>query len=302
MLHTILVPLDCSEFSEQALPTAMAVARRTGARVRLACVHAMMSPEEALLEGSSDGARFGREREKLERLAGEMTAGGVPTDSSVLDGPAAQTLAEHAAACGANLVVMTTHGHGPIARALLGSVSEQLVRLLRIPTILVRPSELSEGVARPSAARHLLVALDGSPAAETMLLTAAELGEAMGARLTLLQVVEPVATFHMYAPDGVTYPDSDDEATEQLRRLSHEYLERLADPLRRRGLAVATRVAVHPDPTEAILEVARDHGCDLIALESRGRTGLTRLLLGSVADAVTRDGATPVLTHSAATA
>lgn len=301
MFHTILVPLDCTEFSEQALPTAMAIARRTGARVRLAYVHTMMTRGEALLENSSDGARFGRERETLERLAGEMTAGGVPTDSSVLDGPAAQTLADHADAIGAGLVVMTTHSHGPIARALLGSVSEQLVRLLQIPTLLVRPTE-SDGVApRPVNVRHLLVALDGSPAGETMLLTATELGEAMGARFTLLRVVEPVVTFHMYPPEGITYPDSDHEATEQLRRQAHDYLERLAGPLRRRGLAVAARVAVHPSPTEAILEEARDFGCDMIALESCGRTGLSRLLLGSVADAVIRAGATPVLTHSAAT-
>ena len=302
MFHTILVPLDSTAFSEQALPTAMAIARRTGARVRLAHVHTMMTRAEAVLEIDSDGARFGRERETLERLAGEMTAGGVPTDSSVLDGPAAQTLSDHAAAIGAGLVVMTTHGHGPIARALLGSVSEELVRHLKIPTLLVRPAELDGVAPRPSTARHLLVALDGSSTAEAMLLTAAELGEAMGAKLTLLRVVEPVVTFHLYPPEGVTYPDSDQEATEQFRRLSHDYLERLAEPLRRRGLAVATRVAVHPTPTEAILEEARDHGCDLIALESRGRTGLSRLLLGSVADAVTRGGATPVLTHTAAPA
>lgn len=302
MFHTILVPLDGTEFSKQALPTAMAIARRTGARVRLACVHAEMTPVEALLGMSPDAARYERERATLERLAAEMTAGGVPTDSSVLDGSAAQALADHADAVGAGLVVMTTHGRRPIARAFLGSVSEQLVRLLKVPTLLVRPAELDGVAPRPSHTRNLLIALDGSPAAEAMLLTAAELGEAMGARLTLLRVVEPVVTFHMYAPDGVTYPDSDQEATDQLRRLSQEYLERLAEPLRRRGLAVATRVAVHPTPTEAILEEARDLGCDLIALESRGRTGLSRLLLGSVADAVARDGATPVLTHSAATA
>ena len=299
MIHTILVPLDGTEFSEQALPTAMAIARRTGARVRLARVHAAMTPAEALLGQSPDAARYELERQTLDRLAGEMTAGGVPTDTSVLDGPAAQALAEHADAVGAGLVVMTTHGRGPIARAFLGSVSVQLLRLLTIPTLLVRPTE-ADGVApRPGHARHLLIALDGTPAAEAMLLTAAELGEAMGARLTLLRVAEPVVTFHMYPPDGITYGDSDQEATDQLRRLSREYLERLAEPLRRRGLVVATRVAVHPNPAEAILTEARDLGCDLIALESRGRTGLSRLLLGSVADAVVRDGATPVLTHSA---
>lgn len=299
MVRTILVPLDCTEFSEQALPSAMAIARRTGARIRLACVHAAMTPVEALLGLSPDAARYERERLTLERLAAEMTAGGVPTDSSVLDGPAAQTLAEHADAVGAGLVVMTTHGRRPIARAFLGSVSEQLVRLLDIPTLLVRPTEAGGAAPRPGNARHLLVALDGSPAAEAMLQSAAELAEAMGARLTLLRVVEPVVTFHMYAPDGVTYPDTDDESTDLLRGSAREYLERIAEPLRRRGLVVATRVAVHPNPTEAILTEARDLGCDLVALESRGRTGLSRLLLGSVAAGVVFDGATPVLTHTA---
>ena len=182
MFHTILVPLDGTEFSKQALPTAMAIARRTGARVRLACVHAEMTPVEALLGMSPDAARYERERATLERLAAEMTAGGVPTDSSVLDGSAAQALADHADAVGAGLVVMTTHGRRPIARAFLGSVSEQLVRLLKVPTLLVRPAELDGVAPRPSHTRNLLIALDGSPAAEAMLLTAAELGEVLECR------------------------------------------------------------------------------------------------------------------------
>jgi nucleotide-binding universal stress UspA family protein len=297
MIRTILIPVDCAELSEQALPAAMAIARKTGARIRLACVHVPVTPEEALLEHSSDAARFGRERETVERLAAEMTAGGVPTESAVLDGPPAQALADDAASAGADLVVMTTHGRGPVTRALLGSVSDYLIRLLKVPTLLVRPACADDTAGRPGDARHLLVALDGSPAAEAMLPRAVELGEAVGARFTLLRVVNPLPGVYTLTADPARFPDPGQEETEQTRRLAVTYLEQLAAPLRARGLAVATRVVVHPVPSEAILTEARDLGCDLIALESLGHTGLARLLLGSVADAVIRGAATPVLTH-----
>ena len=79
-------------------------------------------------------------------------------------------------------------------------------------------------------------------------------------------------------------------------------MERLAGPLRERRLRVETRVAVHPHAASAILEEARTHPCDLIALETHGRRGLPRLFLGSVADKVVRGAAVSVLVHRSAVA
>ena len=73
------------------------------------------------------------------------------------------------------------------------------------------------------------------------------------------------------------------------------YLERVAESLRARSLKVETRVLSHDQPAVAILEEAKARRADLLALATHGRSGLPRLLLGSVADKVVRGASIPVL-------
>jgi nucleotide-binding universal stress UspA family protein len=82
--------------------------------------------------------------------------------------------------------------------------------------------------------------------------------------------------------------------TEQKAQEAGAYLERVAQSLRSRSLSVKTKVAVHPEPAAAILEAAQA-GTDLIAIQTHGRRGLSRLVLGSVADKVIRGSSVPVL-------
>lgn len=300
MFRTILVPLDGTPYSEQALPVAMAVARRTGARVRLARVREPVAPEDVWFGDPASPDARADEGRAIARVADEMTATGIPVEHALLDGPVVETLVRHAKEVAADLVVMTTHGRGPLSRAVLGSVADPLARHLTVPTLLVRPAEPAgpdPGHGRPAPARHLLVALDGSKEAEAMLPRAVELGEAMGARFTLLRVVDHLTAYDFH-PTGVVLPYPEEFITQPLRDAATAYLERVAAPLRGRGLNVQTQVTLHPDPAAAILEKAHTLGCDLIALESHGRSGLGRLVIGSVAEGVVRHGTTPVLTHA----
>lgn len=296
MLRTILVPLDGTAFGEQALPAATAIARRAGARVRLVHVHRPVVVDQHTLGATAEYAAREEERRKLARVAGGLAAAGIPAEHALLDGPVVETLVRHAGEVAADLVVMTTHGRGPLARAVLGSVADSLVRGLRLPTLLIRPVEPGGRADRPAPVRHVLVALDGSQEAEAMLPKAVELGEAMGARFTLLRVVDSVPAYPI--PAGVAPSDLDEEVV-RARAAAAAYLERVAAPLRGKGLDVRTQVALDPVPSQAVLEQAHALGCDLIALESHGRSGLARLLFGSVTGEVVRQGTTPVLTHAA---
>jgi nucleotide-binding universal stress UspA family protein len=92
------------------------------------------------------------------------------------------------------------------------------------------------------------------------------------------------------------------EALKRVQELDKEestrargYLEGLAQRLRARSLAVATRVVQNDRPATAILDEASSRGVDLIALATRGRGRLKRPVLGSVADKVLRGAETPVL-------
>ncbi len=210
----------------------------------------------------------------------------------MLEGSVAEALLEHALGEGSDLVVMTTHGHGPASRCWLGSVADQLVHILPIPLLLVHTRE---GVPLPGgepAVHKVLVALDGSSMAEQILQPAGSLAKLMGASCTLLRAVSAVVSYTVYTEGAV-----DAALADRLRAEAHHYLQRVAGSLRGQGFDVRTRVLADAHPATAILNEAAGGEYDLLALETHGRRGLPRLFLGSVADKVVRGATVPVLVH-----
>jgi nucleotide-binding universal stress UspA family protein len=287
MFRSILVPLDGSAFGEHALPLALAIARRSGAALHVVHVHDVGSDRLLTFYTLDPGVAQG-ERDYLASVAKRLTArAGVSVHPAFLKGETAEVLLGHAAATGADLVAMTTHGRGPLSRFWLGSVADEMARRSPVPLLLVRPQEPPPDLAEDVILRHLLIPLDGSPFAEQILAPAVELGRLMEADYTLLQVLPalPPASTTDFSPQ------------EQLRTPAQAYLHRVAEPLRRQGLQVRTEVVVHSHPAAAILEESRSQVADLICLETHGRRGLPRVFLGSVADKVVRGAGGPVLLH-----
>jgi nucleotide-binding universal stress UspA family protein len=240
---------------------------------------------------------------RLQSLAG----GQVAVSSALLEGTVAEALHGHTVAAHADLVVMTTHGRGPLARAWLGSVADVLIRHLQLPVLLVRPQEGAAEPDQPPALGHILIPLDGSPLAEQVLEPALALGSLTNARYTLLRVIPPLI-LGTYAP---TYPPAGgyEDLLERLEAAHRQdcqdaqaYLGRVAKDLRARGADVVTRVGVHDQPAVAILEEAKAHPDGVVALATHGRSGLPRLFLGSVADKVVRGSTGPVLIYRPAPA
>jgi nucleotide-binding universal stress UspA family protein len=141
---------------------------------------------------------------------------------------------------------------------------------------------------------HGLVPLDGSKVSEQILEPATELGSLMHSDLVLLEITEPVLPV---ALDPVYYGRDEFVAPSigQQKREAEHYLEGLAVKLRKRALTVETCAIVHTHPAAAILEQAHSHGANWIAMQTHGRRGLARLLLGSVADKIIRCTPIPVL-------
>jgi nucleotide-binding universal stress UspA family protein len=220
-----------------------------------------------------------------------------------LDGPVADTISWHATATESDLLVMTTHGRGPLARFWLGSVADALVRQASVPILLVQPKEAPPDLAQEPVIRRVLMPLDGSELAEQILEPALALGDATQAEYTLLRVVQPMIPGG-HIPASAKVSVLREPLLKQLQARHRQewteaqgYLERIAEQLRARALTVQTRVVSQERPATAILEDASAHGADLIALATHGRGGLKRLLLGSVADKVLRGAATPVLVN-----
>lgn len=309
MYRTILVPIDGSTFAEHALPAALALARHSGGTLRLITV------STPLVETSVEGLYFSaaeveedivtRYRANLEGIAARLrqrTAGPIVTD--VLHGDIGPTLCGEIDKSETDLVVMATHGRGAFERFWLGSNTDDVIRHSSKPVLLVRPEEGPVDLAAEPRFSPALVSLDGTAFAETVLDHAVKLvGLSSAAELILVRAIQGVAPTSA-APDVEEARREADNIRRQVRDLqSHlrqeakEYLEGVAGRLRSRGLTVRTHVVTGDQPAQAILEEARSSGAGLIALETHGRAGLTRLLVGSVADKVIRAATVPVLVH-----
>lgn len=141
-----------------------------------------------------------------------------------------------------------------------------------------------------SAATHILLTTDFSEASEEAVAKAGEMARVTGARLTVLNV-------HHHAPAApeavvpaekqVTPADLEAEARQRLDHLRHSLLQ---------GVESVSLVSVeNVSPPLAICDYAARNGIDLIIIGTHGRTGVSRLLIGSVAEKVVRHASCPVL-------
>jgi universal stress protein A len=134
--------------------------------------------------------------------------------------------------------------------------------------------------------KRVLVALDGSSSAEAVLRFLLEIAGPLDMTLLLLSVLEPIPP--ALADRAMVFDD-----IERRRRDAEEYLAPLAATLRARGISVTSSVRCGR-PADEIVAAARENNADLIAMATHGRTGLGRLLFGSVAEAVLRKAPVPV--------
>jgi nucleotide-binding universal stress UspA family protein len=297
MIQSLLVPLDGSEFSERTLPLAHGLAKVTGASLHLAHVHVTHAPDHFLsntqfqyegLDLEEYESRY-REQEKTYLSQVELRLAGAVVDSVLLEGSVQEQISAYATDVGADMVVMTTHGHTGVSRMWLGSVADALIRRTTLPILVVHPGCDTRVPGDAISFKHILVPLDGSDLSASILPHAKMLATATGARLTLLHVVSSTAV--LGARIFPLMPDDISPAKEKART----HLESVADSLRSEGLDAAVHVQEHEAPARAIAALGESMEVDLIALATHGYGGLKRALLGSVADKVLRSSSVPLL-------
>lgn len=172
MYTSIVVPLDGTPFSKQALALAVALALRSHALVHL--VHV----QEPALRGAGalgpdttmDDERRHLERVELEQLAAELRRDtSLQVDAVTVDGTGATALGQYVDTHRCDLVVMMSHGRGGVARALMGSFANALVRHTSVPLLLVNPGAEWHADLDAPLFRHVMVPLDGSAFADGVL-------------------------------------------------------------------------------------------------------------------------------------
>jgi nucleotide-binding universal stress UspA family protein len=291
-MRRILVPLDGSPFGESVLPLAGSLAERMGGNLELVTVNppdrhpdipAGMIAEIASARGVGARLYVDTQAQELHRRFE------IAVYTAVLDGPVSSAIAEHVRHDPPELIVMSTHGRSGPSRLFLGSVADRLLRELHCPFVLGKPGSLRELPATP----RVLVPLDGSSLAESVVDAVARFFPCDQATLRLVRVVPPgeVLPVGMAMPLPAMAPD----LMEARLEAASAYLERTAAKLRRIGWHVEHEVITDWHPSAAVLRSAADHRCDLIALATRGLGAVERVFLGSVADKVIRGTAVPVL-------
>lgn len=294
MFSKILVPLDATRDAETALPLAETLAKQLDAEIVVLAV----VPDDANLApmlGHYDEAlarmretRRAAARTYVDQVQERLLRGGLPASADVRDGLIAKTIVEAARSTGAGLIAMATHGRVGPERWFLGSVADEVVRTAEVPVLLVRPAE--SGTAPAGVPTDIFVPLDGSSFAERALPVAKGLATAFKAPITIVRTV-PTG---WWSTDGGGYSGLP-EIIEAVEAEAREYLEATANTLKAEGFEVATKFALFAAPDLELEALVNATQRPLVVMTSHGRSGLGRVVLGSVADRVVRGSSAPVL-------
>lgn len=292
MYERILVALDGSRFSEAILPYARFLSDKLKLEVQL--VHVIDS-EIAAPSSSAAQSRYrdvmSAESKKgldyLKRIA-ESFAASIKVECIVEHGKPAELIVDKAAANSGTVIAMTTHGRSGLNRWLLGSIADKVLHAAANPLLLVRAGETIQ-TDRAAMLARILVPLDGSALAETVLPHSAELAQKLGLEIVLLRVF--AVPTPVFAEDYGPYVE---EIWAQLDEESKRYLDEKARQLQAQGLTNVSTIATAGFAAEKIIDIARQSPDCLVAMCTHGRSGVNRWVMGSVTERVVRHSGDPV--------
>lgn len=289
MYTQILVPLDGSETAEKVLPYARILAATLKTPVELLGVTDIGTQLEKFryLDTLIDeGIRSSREY--LERIAKTFPSARVKC--TVEKGRPEEVIIVKAAAEKGRLVAIASHGRSGINRWLLGSISERVLRGATNPVLVVRANEQGSTEGEP-APDSMIVPLDGSELAESVLPHVVELAKAFNSKVTLLRsysLKQMVYRFDDYTPDL-------DELKHELKWEAMSYLDDKVSQLKSEGLAHVFPFVTEGDAAQTIIELAKGAPNSWITMCTHGRSGVKRWVLGSITEKVVRHSGNPVL-------
>jgi nucleotide-binding universal stress UspA family protein len=292
-IHRILCPIDFSDASRHALEHAVALARWYESEITaLHVLPVPLLPEPPILlafaqTNNTELSNAEAAEALLQSWLEAARQGGIKVHSTIVKGNPASLILQHANTSRADLIAMGTHGLSGFDRALLGSVTEKVLRKAKTPVLTVPPAAATTGQV---PYKRLLCPVDFSESSIAALNMAFSLAKEADAALTLLHVFEwppddepLVQRFDVAAYRRVV----EDEVRSRLRALITSDVQTWCKP--------STKFA-HGKPYRAILETARSEATDLIVIGVRGRNPLDLMLFGSTTNQVIRHASCPVLT------
>jgi nucleotide-binding universal stress UspA family protein len=297
-IKKILVPIDFSPISIQAIETAKRLAKRFDATVHLAHVHHWQYPagfRGPVLSAGQLPVSF--EEHRREQLAEQLKAiasksGLSPRDQTHLRTGAApfHEICKLAQEIPADLIVMPTHGYTGLKHVFLGSTAERVVQHSPCPVFVVREKKRRSKSGALRSIKTILVPVDFSDCSRHGLQYAIEFANEFGARIILLHATD---LGYIYSSDGIMLYDVrglQDAARESSERQMRELMRTV-----KFGRSKFKTVLTNGSPVLDICSFAKDHDVDLIITSTHGLTGFQHVLIGSVAEKVVRHAPCSVL-------
>lgn len=305
-----MVPLDGSPLAEKALPYAVALANRIDAELLLLRVSELPAlvndtPEHEL-EVINIAEQYLAEVEQiLTDPANALHLAPERVQTLVAYGESVREISEIAPFEKVDLIVMTTHGRTGIPRLVLGSVATSIIQRSTLPVMLLRPEKLDDDalleelLAQPTrfsqdeTNTRIVVTLDGTREAESVISPAIELAKKLGAAVYLLRVIAPFIPVE-YGDLGGGYAFDIDQETANRREVAYQYLDRVQAQFTEHGLN-CVKVVRLGNPAPEIIDYVEKVQAATLVMATHARNKLGHMFMGSVADEVTRRTNLPVM-------
>jgi nucleotide-binding universal stress UspA family protein len=281
MYDRLLFPTDGSDGAEAVIDDVLDIAASHDAAVHMLNV-ADTAHDSVTRVGDEVIDVFEQEGgDIVTAAAASADARSIETETAVVQGAVPATITEYASAAEIDLIVMPTHGRTGLSERLVGSTTERVSRTTTVPVLTLRPN--GERLTYPF--ETLLAPTDGSEPATQAVDVATEIAD----QETTLHVLSAIDTAAFGGSDTLQQYGT-------LESETSEVAESAADRARSAGAGDVVEAVEHgPSIPAAIRSYAEEAAADCIVMGTHGRTGLDRILLGSVTEAIVRSADRPVL-------
>jgi nucleotide-binding universal stress UspA family protein len=282
----VLIPLDGSDFAEQAIPYASAVARSESIFIffhvvpKMEAVYGLLGNCLLTAEQAQQGANDMAMRH-LEILREQWLQRMPNIAVEIVSDDSTNGILAAAERHRADLIVMATHGRGEFDRMIIGSIADRVARSASLPVMLIHPRDASTPTPAVRTIDRLVVPLDGSEPAAQALPLVGQLASSLHIPVLLMAVSDfpsKPSTLSTYA--AAFSPQVYEEVLAAGRKEAQQTLAGAANGLTAQNVAVSQKLLEGP-VAKSIASVTGEN--DLIVMSSHGHGGFRRLFLGSVA-------------------
>ncbi len=305
MYRRMLVPLDGSELAEVVFSYAKELAGRLDIEIILFLVvspalREFIPMHRAYIKQAVETIR--RQSREIQKRSGIQPRGKpVKGRGELTEGYPAEEILRYADESAVDLILMATHGRSGVRRWTMGSVTDKVLRASKVPVLLVHAGIPDETPYNQWPKITLLVPLDGSELAESVLPHVETLAKQRSDKpieVTLLRVCEPPAPPTYYSPEPSEVPlnwgQFVQQETDRGKKVAKEYLAGVEKRLKDSNIRSVRSEVLVGRAADEIVDYAKKNPFNIIVMATHGRSGLSRWVYGSVAGNVLQGVSSPV--------